>query len=106
MDGVETADASWAQEMVVGMPGSLNFTYREKLPKKCYAKGTAWEPLSFLAQPSPRSCKDPKKMYKEAQRFNTKAELHCKTWSTKSSSLRAKKHSIQIKWIFPTPGIV
>lgn len=85
---------------------SLNFTYRKILAKKCYAKATAWEPLSFLAQISPRSCKDPEKMYKEAERLKSKAELHCKTYSTKSSCLRSKNHSIQIKRIFPTPGIV
>lgn len=28
---------------------SLNFSYRKILAKKCYAKGTAWEPLCFLA---------------------------------------------------------
>lgn len=32
---------------------SLNFTYMELLAKKQYAKITAVEPLSFLAQPSP-----------------------------------------------------
>lgn len=58
---------------------SLNFAYRKILAKRCYAKGTAWEFLSFLAQPFPRSCKDLKKMYKEAQRLKTKAEFHFKT---------------------------
>lgn len=52
------------------------FYLQKNICQKVLYKRHAWETLSFLAQPSPRSCKDPEKMYKEAQRLKSEAEFH------------------------------